>query len=183
MAKVVSIKKSVKKLIKNVTEPQKKRVTKKKKVPSTAKGYHSITPFLVVKNVLKTIAFYKKAFGAKEVMVVKGQKGKIMHAELQIGDSKFMLAEECPEMKTSAPKANDNSGISLYVYVNNVDAVVKKAVASGAKLTQPIENMFYGDRCGGVRDPFGYRWCVATHVEQVTPAMIKKRMAQMMDKK
>lgn len=150
-----------------------------KKVSYLAKGYHNITPYLIVKNAPKAITFYKKVFGAKEVMLLKGPDGKVMHAELKIGDAKFMLAEECPEMKAFAPKARQNASMSLYVYVKNVDAVVKKAVASGAKLIQPIDNMFYGDRCGSIKDPFGHQWGVATHVEKVTPAMLRKRIAQM----
>ncbi len=105
--------------------------------------------------------------------------GRIGHSELQIGDSKFMMADEFPEMGAMGPQAGQHQPVGIHLYVKNVDAVVKAAVAAGAKVTRAIQNMFYGDRSGGLQDPFGHSWYVATHVENVTPAQIKKRLAEM----
>jgi PhnB protein len=141
-------------------------------------GYHSITPYLVVKGAAKAIDFYKKAFGATERFRMPGPDGRVGHAELQFGDSVIMLADECPERGALAPQGGALP-LSLYLYMENVDAVIDRAVSAGAKLKQPVVNQFYGDRSGGVEDPFGHTWYVATHVEDVSPDELQKRMAAM----
>lgn len=165
-----------------VTPKTKKKTVKKiiarrkKKILAIPKGYHSITPYIIVSNAVKAIDFYKKAFGAKEAMRLEKPDGKIGHAELKIGDSKIMLADECAEMNARSAKEFDAT-MSLHFYTKSVDEVVTKAVSLGATLIRPIEDMFYGDRCGLLEDPFGHRWHIATHIENVSPAKLKKRMA------
>jgi len=176
------VKKVVKKTAKKAAKKAAKKVVKKtakKKVLPIPKGYNTITPYLIVNGALDAIAFYKKALGAKMVMCMNQGKKKVSHAELQIGDTKIMLADEFPEMGAHGPKSYDGSAISIHLYVKNVDATVKKAVSSGAKLLRPVEDQFYGDRSGAVVDPFGHVWYVATHVEDVSPKEMKKRMAAM----
>lgn len=163
-----------------------KKISKKKavkKVLAIPKGYHSVTPYLIVDNGTKAIAFYQKAFGAKLVKKIEHNGKKIGHAELKIGDTKIMLADECPEFNARSPKAFGGSPMSLHLYVKNVDKVVGRAVASGAKLLRPVDNMFYGDRCGCIQDPYGYQWHVSTHVEDVSTRELKKRAAEMFSKK
>lgn len=177
------VKKSPKKTIKKVTKKVvAKTKTKIKKVLPIPKGYHSITPYLFVTQASKAINFYIKAFGAKETMRMELPGGKIAHAELKIGDSKFMLADEAPEMDAHSPSAFGGSPISIHLYVKNVDAVVAKAVSAGAKIARPVEDMFYGDRCGTLKDPYGHTWYLATHIEDVSNAKAKKRMAEMSKK-
>lgn len=156
---------------------------KTKKILAIPKGYHSITPYLIVTNATKAIEFYKKAFGAKEVIRMERPGKKIGHAELKIGDSKIMLADECPEMHARSPKAYGGSPMSIHLYVKDVDSVVKRAVRAGGKLLRRVEDMFYGDRSGAVEDPYGYNWYIATHVENVSPAQIRKRAAVLFGKK
>ncbi|OGT34020.1 MAG: glyoxalase [Gammaproteobacteria bacterium RIFCSPHIGHO2_02_FULL_39_13] len=148
-----------------------------KKVSAVPVGYNSITPYLIIDRAVDAIQFYKKVFGAKEVMRMGKEDGKIGHAELQIGDTKIMLADEHPEMNARAPQTYGGSPVSIHLYINNVDAVVQRAITEGATLIRPVEDMFYGDRSGGVQDPFGHIWYVSTHVEDVTPAEIRKRLA------
>lgn len=145
------------------------------------KGYNSITPYLIVNGAAKAIVFYKTAFGGKEVLRMEQGNGKIGHAELKIGDAKIMLADECAEMNAHSPKQYGGSPITIHLYVKNVDMTVDKAVFMGATLERPIQNMFYGDRSGLLIDPYGHRWCVATHVEDVSPAKLKKRAAELFD--
>lgn len=154
----------------------------KKKVSAIPKNYHTLTPYLIINNAARAIDFYKKAFGAKEVMRMEHSGGKIGHAELKIGDTKLMLADEYPEMDARSPEAYGGSPVSIYLYVKNVDDIVDKAVSSGATLKKPVENMFYGDRCGTVVDPYGHKWHVSTHIEDVSLANIKKRAAALFDK-
>jgi PhnB protein len=123
--------------------------------------------------------YYKSVFGAKEIVRMAGSNGKIMHAELQIGDSIVMLADENPQNGVMSPQTVGGFSGGLHLYVENVDAVIQKAVESGAKLLRPIKDQFYGDRSGSLLDPFGHMWSVATHVEDVTPEEMKKRMATM----
>jgi PhnB protein len=149
------------------------------KVSPIPQGYHSITPYLILNNAAQAIDYYKKAFGATELMRMEMPGGKIGHAELKIGDSIIMLADECPERGAKSPEACNGTPISLLLYVEDVDGVAKQAIAAGAKVIKPIETMFYGDRIGMFADPFGHQWCIATHVEDLTPAEIKKRMAEM----
>jgi len=160
--------------------PRKKKITKKavkKKVLTPPKGYQSITPYLIVSNAAKAITFYKAAFNAKELMRME-HGGKIGHAELKIGDAKIMLADEHPEMYAKAPESEGETSVSIHLYIKDVDGVVNKAVSLGAKLVRSVENMFYGDRCGTLEDPYGHKWHVATHIEDVTPAKMKKRMEE-----
>lgn len=155
----------------------------KKKVSAIPEGYHSVTPYLIVDGAAQAIEFYKKAFAAKLVLRMEQPGGKIGHAELKIGDAKIMLADECPEMKAYAPSRDGGTPISLYMYVKNVDKVVERAIANGAKVLRPVEDMFYGDRSGGIVDPFGHHWYVSTHIEDVSTRELKKRAAQMFGKK
>lgn len=156
-----------------------KKITKKKvkKVSPIPKDTHNITPYLIVKQADKAIDFYVKVFGAKQVKRMEHTDGSIMHAQLKIGNSKIMLSDEHPAMKTAGPEAFGGTPVSIYLYVKNVDVVVDKALAAGAKLTYPVEDMFYGDRSGTIEDPFGHKWHVSTHIEDVTPAALKKRAA------
>lgn len=167
---------------KSKTIKRKKVVKSKKKISFIPKGYNTITPYLFVKHGAKAIEFYVKNFGAKEVMRMESPDGKIGHAELKMGDSKIMLADECPE-KRSSSAAHGGSGACIHFYTKNVDETVKKAISSGAKLVHAVEDMFYGDRSGILEDPFGYVWCVSTHIENVTPAKMKKRAAELFRKK
>lgn len=174
-------KKVVKKAVKAKSKP--KAAKKSKKVLAVPKGYNSITPYLIVNQALNAIEFYKKAFGAKQVMCMQDETGCVNHAELQIGDAKIMLADECPEMNARAPQSYGGSPVSIHLYIPNVDAVVERALAAGAVLARPVQDMYYGDRSGGVMDPFGHVWFISTHVEDVTPAQMKKRVAAMCEHK
>lgn len=149
----------------------------KKKVQAIPKGYNSVTPYLIVNDATHAIDFYKQAFGAKEVMRMEKNDGRIGHAELKIGDSKIMLADEYPDMGARSPRAFGGSPVTLHLYVANVDKIAQQAIAAGGKLIRPVENMFYGDRCGTVEDPYGHKWHISTHIEDVTPREMKKRMA------
>lgn len=144
-------------------------------------GYHALTPALVVKDARKAIAFYKKAFGAQEVTVIPTPDGKVMHAELKIGDSCFMLGEEnpaWPEQKSA--ESYRGSPVSLNLYVPDADAAFKQAVAAGAKAVERPMDAFWGDRYGKVTDPFGYTWGILTHVKDVSPDEMKKAAAEFM---
>ncbi len=167
-----------KKVVKKVTTRRKST-----KVSAIPKGYHSLTPYLIVSDAAKAIEFYKKVFGAKESMRMENANGKIGHAELKIGDSKFMLADMCPEMGARSPKEIGGSPVGIYLYIKDVDAVVERAVAAGAKVERATVDTFYGDRCGCLEDPYGHKWYVATHIEDVSPAQIRKRSAELYGKK
>jgi PhnB protein len=145
-------------------------------------GYHNVTPYLIVDGAAKAIDFYKKVFGATEKMRMPSPGGKVGHAELTLGDSMIMLADEHPEMGARAPHAYGGSAVSLMLYVPDVDATVATAIAGGAKVVRKVENQFYGDRMGTIDDPFGHRWYVATHVEDVPPEEMAKRAADAMGK-
>ncbi len=142
-------------------------------------GYHSLTPYLVVKGAAEAIDFYKQAFGATERMRLQGPDGKVGHAELDIGDSVFMLADEHPEMGAVGPETVGGTPVSLLIYCENVDEVFQRAIEAGAIEMRPIKDQFYGDRSGMVRDPYGHHWSIATHVEDVTPEQIAERLAAM----
>jgi PhnB protein len=146
-------------------------------------GYHSITPYLVLKGAASAIEYYKKAFGAQELMRMDGPGGSIGHAELKIGDSIVMMADESPDMGHRGPKSIGGTPVSIVLYVENVDAVWKRALDAGAKQVRPLENQFYGDRMGTLEDPFGHLWSVATHVEDVAPEEMDRRMQEMMKQK
>jgi PhnB protein len=143
-------------------------------------GYHNVTPYLYVRGATAAIDFYKSVFGATEVVRMGGPDGKIMHAELRIGDSIVMLADENPHMGIMSPQTIGGFSTGLHVYVETVDAVVQKMVDSGAKVLRPIKNQFYGDRSASLLDPFGHMWSVATHIEDVSPEEMKKRMTAAM---
>ena len=143
-------------------------------------GYHSVTPYLIVKGAAGAIEFYKKAFNASENMRLGAPGGKVGHAELQIGDSRIMLADEYPEMNALAPQSPGSSGVGIYLYVENVDDVVRRAIDAGAKVQRPVKDQFYGDRSATLEDPFGHVWTVATHIEDVPPEEIRRRMEEMM---
>jgi len=139
------------------------------------KGYHSVTPYLIVNHAAEALEFYQRAFGATERMRMPGPDHKIMHAEIQIGDSRIMLADESPDMKCRSPKALGGTTSSLMVYVEDVGALFKSAVKAGATAVRPVQDMFYGDRAGTVSDPFGHVWDLATHKEDLTPEEIQHR--------
>ena len=151
-------------------------------VKAIPQGFHTVTPGLTCRNAAQAIELYKKAFGATERGRMASPDGKIMHAELQIGDSMVFLADEMPGM-SAAPAKGAPPSQSLYVYVEDVDSVYKQAVAAGCEEGMPITDMFWGDRFGKVIDPFGHHWNLATHIEDVAPAEMKRRgdewMAQM----
>ncbi len=138
-------------------------------------GYHTVTPYLIVKGAVEAIAFYENAFGAKEVMRMADPTGKVGHAEIKIGDSRVMLADEVPEMGFKGPTTFGGSPVSLLLYVKDVDKVVAQATFAGAKIVRPVEDKFYGDRAGSIEDPFGHTWTVATHVEDLSMVEIEKR--------
>lgn len=140
-------------------------------------GYHSVTPYLIVSDAPRALEFYKAAFGATELMRMTQPDGRVGHAEIRIGDSPVMLADEFPEIGARSPQTIGGTAVSLMVYVPDVDAVVAQAVAAGAKLTRPIADQFYGDRIGGVADPFGHSWFIATHEEDVPPDELERRAA------
>jgi len=146
-------------------------------------GYHAITPYLIIKGAAKAIDFYKKAFGAAEVLRLDCGNDQIMHAEIKIGDSMVMLADEFPDMGYKGPQAYGGSSVGLMIYVENVDARFNQAVAAGAKVTKPLQDQFYGDRSGTVTDPFGHVWTIATHKEDVPLAEIKRRFEAAMKQK
>jgi PhnB protein len=145
-------------------------------VKPVPEGYHNVTPYLFVRSAASAIDFYKNIFGATEIMRMPGSNGKIMHAELRIGDSIIMLADENPQTGVMSPQTIGGFSVGMHLYVESVDQVIQKAVESGAKLLRPIKNQFYGDRSGTVLDPFGHMWSVATHVEDVSPEEMRKRM-------
>ena len=142
-------------------------------------GYHTVTPYLIVKGAAGAIEFYKKAFGAKELVRMPGPGGCVMHAEIKVGDSPIMMADEMPEMGYRGPQALGGTPVSICLYVENVDALFAQAVAAGANVMRPLQDQFYGDRSGTVTDPFGHVWTIATHKEDVSPAEMEKRMAAM----
>ncbi len=152
-------------------------MTKVKPIPD---GYHSVTPYLYIDGAARAIDFYKQAFGAVEVMRLEASGGKIGHAEIKIGDSHVMLADEFPDMGARGPHTIGGTAVGLMVYLPDVDVVVDRAVKAGATLERPVENKFYGDRTGGIIDPFGHRWYIATHVEDVPPEELEQRAAAAM---
>jgi PhnB protein len=142
-------------------------------------GYHSVTVYLTVDDAAAAIDFYKNAFGAEEVMRMP-MGDKIGHADILIGDTHIMLSDEFPDMDKLGPKARGGATSSLMIYVEDVDAAFDKAIAAGATAVRPVEDQFYGDRSGWVKDPFGHEWTLSTHIEDVSPEEINRRMAEMM---
>src|SRR5215471_6254622 len=148
--------------------------TKAKHIPE---GFHAVTPYIIVKDPKEAIGFYKRAFNARERMLMPMPDGRIAHAEIQIADSIIMLGQECPEHGSTSPQTLGGSPVGLALYVENVDDVFKRAVSAGATATEKVENKFWGDRAGSLTDPFGHKWMLLTHVEDVPPDEMKKRMA------
>jgi PhnB protein len=140
-------------------------------------GYHSVTPYLIINGAAAAIEFYKEAFGAVELFRMPQPDGKIGHAEIKIGDSPIMLADEFPEMGYVGPQSLGGSSVSLLIYVEDVDTVFKRALAAGASEQKAIEDKFYGDRMGSLVDPFGHVWHVGTHTEDISPEEMEKRAA------
>jgi PhnB protein len=140
-------------------------------------GYHAVTPYLIVKGADRAIDFYVKAFGARELFRVPQPDGRVGHAELQIGDSRVMLADEHPEIGARSPQSFGGSPVTIHLYVEDVDATVSRAVQVGARLDRPVADQFYGDRNGGLTDPFGHVWFVATHKEDVPQDELERRAA------
>lgn len=145
-------------------------------------GYHSLTAYLIVDNGRKAIDFYKAAFGAEELFHFDTPDGKIGHAELRIGDSPFMLADEFPDRGAKSPKIYGGSPVHMLIYVDDVDARFKQAIDAGGIELRPVQTQFYGDRSGTLEDPFGHQWTIATHVEDVTPEETERRHDEMMKK-
>lgn len=137
-------------------------------------GYEGITPYLICKNAEAAIDFYRRAFGAVELFRI-GEPGMVGHAEMKLGNAIFMLADEFPDMGVLSPQSIGGSPVSLYVYVEDVDAFAEKAVAEGAKVLKPVADQFYGDRSGHFEDPFGHKWGFATHLEDLTPEELNER--------
>jgi PhnB protein len=144
-------------------------------------GYPVVTPYLSVRGAADAIDFYTKIFGATERMRMPGPDGRIGHAELQIRDSVVMLSDEFPDMGVVSPQSLGGTPVTLSVYVDDVDSVIDRAVAAGATLDRPIENRFYGDRSGQIVDPWGHRWSIATHVEDVPPDEMQRRADEFME--
>ena len=140
-------------------------------------GYHSVTPYLIVKGAAAALDFYKQAFGATELFRMPGPDGRIGHAEIKIGDSPIMLADEFPEIDARSPKSLGGTPVGILLYVPNVDALTAQAIAAGAKVLKPLQDQFYGDRSATVEDPFGHKWTIATHTEDLTPEEMQKRAA------
>lgn len=143
-------------------------------------GYPRVTPYLIIDGANAAIDFYCSVLGANERMRMPAPDGKVGHAELEIGDSVLMLADEFPEMGASSPKTVGGTPVSMHVYVEDADGVFERAIGAGATAIQPVEDKFYGDRSGQFEDPFGHRWSVATHVEDVAPEEMAKRAASAM---
>ena len=142
-------------------------------------GHHTVTPYLAIKDAVRALEFYKKAFGATEVYKLIMPDGRLGHAEIHLGDSLIMLADEFPEYGGKAPQTLGGSPVSIHLYVEDVDAFCQKAVAAGAKQRKPVTDQFYGDRSGQLEDPFGHLWWVATHKEDVSPEEMQKRVNAM----
>lgn len=144
-------------------------------------GYHTVTPYLIFSDASKAIDFYKEAFGATELFRMPTPEGKIGHAEIKIGDSPIMMADEYPDMGYVGPQALGGSPISIMLYVEDVDASFPRAIQAGAEEVKPLQDQFYGDRSGTLKDPFGYTWTISTHVEDVAPEEIERRHKEWME--
>jgi len=153
----------------------------KKKAKPVPKGFRTVTPHLVCAGAADAIKFYKKAFGAEELLRIPGPDEKLMHACVQIGDSPVMLVDEMPKWNVLGPKALKGSPVTIHLFVEDVDAFVKRAVKAGAKVKMEVADMFWGDRYGQLEDPFGHYWSVATHVRDLSPEEIKEAMQKMGD--
>jgi PhnB protein len=142
-------------------------------------GYHAVTPYLFIKGATQALDFYKNVFAAVERMCIPGPNNTIGHAEISINGSVIMLADECPSLHARSPQSVGGTPVMIYVYMPDVDAVVAKALAAGAKLLEPVQDKFYGDRSGSILDPFGHLWGIATHKEDVSQEELQRRLAEM----
>lgn len=149
-------------------------------VKPVPEGYHTATPYLTVHDANRALEFYKQAFGAQVLVRMDGPDGKVGHAEFQIGDSRLMLADEFPQMGAKSAQTLGGTPVAVLLYVEDVDALFQQALKAGGKEERPVEDQFYGDRMGSLFDPFGHRWFIATHKEDVSPEEMKKRMAEKM---
>lgn len=175
----MAVKRSKKTLSRKAQAPKRPaRKPKPRKVQAVPAGYHNVTAYLAVKDAAAAIRFYEQAFGAAKLQHFQDGE-RIAHAELKLGDSHLMLADEYPELGFHAPAPGTVSSVSIMLYVGNVDEVVGGALRAGARLERPVADQFYGDRLGTVIDPFGYRWYVATHVEDVSPEEMERRKQAM----
>ena len=145
-------------------------------------GYHTVTPYLIVRGAAAALEFYKKAFGAEELLRIGGPDGRVGHAEIKIGNSHIMLADEMPEMGAKGPQTLGGSPVGLCLYVEDVDARYDRAVKAGATVVRPVVDQFYGDRSGCLADPFGHNWTIATHKEDIEPAEVQRRASEWMSK-
>lgn len=142
-------------------------------------GYHSVTPYLIIKGAARALEFYKQAFGASEVMRLEGPGGSIGHAEVRIGDSRIMMADEHPDMGVLSPESIGGSPVSMMIYTEDVDAMFQQALDAGGEQVRPLQDQFYGDRSGTLKDPFGHQWTVAMHIEDVPHDEVLRRMEAM----
>jgi len=159
----------------------KTRTKAKARVLPIPAGYNSVIPYMTIQNAARAIEYYKSVFGAKEVMRLS-HDGVIAHAEIKIGDSKIMIGDESLAMGARGPEAFGGSPVTIHLYIKNVDEVVRRAVDAGARITQPVQDKFYGDRAGALTDPFGHKWYVSTHIEDVSKKEMARRMDEMMKK-
>ena len=150
----------------------------KKKVAPVPKGYHTVTPYLIFRSAATAIDFYKKAFGAKEIMRMSGPDGRVAHAEIQIGDSRLMLGDEMPEMGARAVESVGGTPVHIFLYLKDIDKAFAQATAAGATAEMPPMDMFWGDRYAKLGDPFGHKWNMATHIEDLTPKEMARRGAE-----
>jgi PhnB protein len=166
------------------SKPAARKAAKKvvKKVQPIPAGYNVVTPYLAIQGAAQAIEFYKKVFGARELMRMPGPAGKLGHVEIKVGDSKVMLSDESPAMNFLAPPSTGGTPVHIHVYVKNVDATVAKAIEAGAKMVRDVQDMFYGDRTGSIEDPFGHFWHVATHMRDVSMKEMKKAAEEMAKK-
>jgi len=160
--------------------PAAKKPAAKKKVAPIPPGYYTVTPYLVVRGAAKAIDFYKRAFGAKEKLRMEGPDGKVAHAEIVIGNSTVMLGDEMPQMGATAPPTVGGTTAGLFIYTKNVDEAYAKAMAAGASSEQAPTDMFWGDRYAKLVDPFGHKWSMATHIEDLSPREMARRGAEAM---
>lgn len=149
-----------------------------RRVSAIPAGYHTVTPYLVCRSAADAIAFYTKAFGAKETVRMPGPDGRVMHAEMRVGDSMIMLGDENPEQGATAPQTVGGTAVHIMLYVPSVDRTFAQATAAGATAEMPPTNMFWGDRYCKVADPFGHKWSIATHIEDVSPKEMGRRMQE-----
>ena len=148
-------------------------------VKTVPDGYHTVTPYMTIRDAAKALEFYKKAFGAEVAVRMDGPGGRISHAEMRIGNSMIMLSDEAPEMGAKSPQQLGGSPVKLLLYVDDVDAITKRAVEAGATIVRPVEDQFYGDRVATIEDPFAHQWFIHTHKEDVSGEEMQRRLAAM----